>query len=160
LSCEFALILRFFTATDNENDLFGLFVEAGVSRHVECHVVGDHDDKLELTVEMPLPPDALLPFAGFRAVAANLHRTNESFVIPAPARLRKESKRLFVYPNVDLPLWHVFRYELEETTYDAGLEVDSNMEQVFKRWKKNVEMLNQNNNNNAAASASSSAGKS
>lgn len=112
--------------------MFALFVESGVERKVECRVVED-DTHIELSVMMPLPPDELLSFAGFKAVAANLSPCNETFLIAAPAKLRKESRSLMHYPNDSLPLWNVFRYQLEELSYDPGLESEFHMQEAFAK---------------------------
>ncbi len=120
---EFAAkYLRFFYHTDETT--FSLFIECGVERHLEVQVMEDFGGVI-LKVEIPIPPDELLQLAGYHAVTISLEGINEEFNIPTPKKLKKPlTRKIFQYPSSKLPLWIVYKYDLEEEEEQATIDPD------------------------------------
>jgi hypothetical protein len=105
-------ILRYFTHT--ENDDFAVFVECGLDRVIKTLMSTDRES-IELTINIPLPPDDLLHSVGFmHASKVIIEETNEIFTIMAPAKLSKHHKHVKYYPNQETPIWVIFMYKLEK----------------------------------------------
>lgn len=131
--------LRFFYHF--ENNVFALFVECGLSREITAHPSPTHTT-IELNISLPLPPDKLLHAAGFKnATQFSLHETNETFFIPVPGVIQRNSQRAFYYPDQETPFWIVFKYILEEKKEEEPpmvIKVDLTEQLLkFKQEKKN-----------------------
>ncbi len=118
-------LVRFFT--HSEENKFALFVECGIERVIQAVPTPDHDS-IQLTIKIPLPPDDLFHYNGFKhATKISLNETDETFLIPSPRRLSTKHKKVNYYPNNKVPIWVVFMYEFEEDSEDELQEVKVNL---------------------------------
>jgi hypothetical protein len=110
-----AKYFRFFSRT--EENLFGLFIEHGLNRNHEVKLMKDHQS-LQLTLEIPVPPDDLLKAAKFHATMAQLQPVKEEFMIEAPKKLNPNTKAKACFPTARTPIWTVYTYSFEEEAKD------------------------------------------
>lgn len=113
--------VRFFTHT--EGDSFSIFVECGLQRTITETVVAE--TLVEITVTIPIPPDALLQTAGYHASTSSLQAVKSTFYFDAPRRLLDLTT--LKYPNEKTPLWLIFKYNLEVDKLRETTVVDVDM---------------------------------
>jgi len=112
--------VRFFTHSDEI--VFALFIETGLKRKITVQLVNKRT-AIELKIQLPLPPDDLLHFAGFsNASEFNLPHTDEAIIIETPAL--SEQHTLHYYPNKKTPIWVVYKYRIEKQIEDEPEEID------------------------------------
>ena len=92
---------------------------------------------IDLTINIPIPPDDLFHKAGYANAArfSHLTDTNETVYIEAPAKLSSENREVLYYPNQQTPLWIIFQYAIEKEEQEDLLEVKFDLTNLFETKK-------------------------
>ena len=97
-----------------DKDTFYLFLECCLNRTYTVAPNTEHD-ALEITVNIPLPPDDLFHKAGLaNASAVVTKKSEEIFTLKTPRQISRHHREIIHYPNEETRLWIIFKYGLEK----------------------------------------------
>jgi len=131
-NAEAKKFIRFFEYT--EDNVFTLFVECGINRKITATPTPDHL-AIELMVFLPLPPDEMFRFAGFKHTAKmNFEETKETFTIQTPSKISTKTEFL-TCPNKETPIWIIFKYFLESVKEEKSVEVNIDLLELLINQK-------------------------
>ncbi len=122
--------LRFFTHYDN--DFFYVFIECGVKRDFTVRPVFERT-QIELSITIPKPEDDLFHFVGIsKATEVDIEDTEELIYIEPPRKLSPKKEEKLFYPNNEIPLYVIFKYEMEIPTDDPEIPVHIDLTKKFQ----------------------------
>jgi hypothetical protein len=128
--------LRFFTASHpQDNNFFSIFVECGITRHIDVKVAADRMSA-NIHVQIPVPPDELIQMAGYHSTSISLEGTNRIFTVFPPKKLTLEKSELLYFPSKEFPIWLIFKYQFEEEKEEI-MEADIYLTNLLTAAAKN-----------------------